>query len=167
MKPVLALTALLIAAPASAQTSYYKCTDDHGRPVFSERPCGADAEEVSVESAPHAGSVAPADTGAVTASRKIRERERRIDFLEDRIDRFERERETRLAQLEASQRLANNNLAGAQYLQSLASEMQSVNTEFRTKIDREQSKIDRYREEIGRLQAALHEADDFPTSLRQ
>ena len=142
---------LAFSMPTLAQTSYYKCTGEHGRPIFSERPCGADAEAASIDSATITGSVAPDDFGAISDSRKIREREHDIDFLEDRIERLEREREARLGSLENAQRYANNNLAGAQYRESLATEMQSVNSEYQAKIEREQSKIDRYRDEIDRL----------------
>jgi hypothetical protein len=47
--PLAALLLILPALLAQAQTKYFRCTDQWGHAVFSERPCGADATEGSIE----------------------------------------------------------------------------------------------------------------------
>lgn len=156
-RSTLAALGFALSLDAIAQTTYYQCTDEQGRAVFSERPCGDDAQEKAVQAAIQTGSVAPEDFGAISASRKIRERERQIDYLDDRIERYERERDLALRELERKMTYANNNLAGAQYRESLATQMQSVSEEYRSKIRSDREKAARYREEIHRLQGAGEE----------
>ena len=91
--------ALVLTITASQAGAFYKCTDAHGQPVFSDRPCGGDAEDVSIEAPPESGSVAPDDFSAVRASSAVRDAERQIEYLEDRIDRYESERDSKLAKL--------------------------------------------------------------------
>lgn len=144
-----AVVALLVfATSALAETRFYQCKDKWGQPVFSEQPCGADAKAGSVEAPPASGSVDSVDFSAVSASIAIRDAEREVDYLLDRIDRYEDERDGKLAELERRASFANNNLAGAQYMESLASERQAVTAQYQSKIDADNGKIERLREQI-------------------
>jgi hypothetical protein len=146
--------ALVLTITASQAGAFYKCTDAHGQPVFSDRPCGGDAEDVSIEAPPESGSVAPDDFSAVRASSAVRDAERQIEYLEDRIDRYESERDSKLAKLKHDTYRANSNLAGAQYRESLATEMQSVNSEYSSKIAADREKINRIQDKMERANSS-------------
>lgn len=170
--------AVLVSAPAAAETSFYQCKDKWGQPVFSQRPCGGDAAQGSVEVQNKGSGGASALSGAatlgakpestapeasetsstwdkVTASRKIRENEAEVERRESKIERLEKERDSKIAELDRRQKYANNNLAGAQFMESLATEMQAVNSQYGGKIDSENRKIDRLLDEIDRYRDAL------------
>jgi hypothetical protein len=121
MRFVIAILLSVAAAQTAAETKFYQCKDKRGQPVFSERPCGADATTGSVDAPPASGSV-ESDFSAIKVSNAIRDDEREIERLEDDVERLERDRDAKLVDLERRAGLANNNLAGAQYLESLASE---------------------------------------------
>lgn len=38
------LAIIIFACHTQAQTNYYQCTDRWGQPVFSQNPCGVDAQ---------------------------------------------------------------------------------------------------------------------------
>ena len=173
------LCLLLASASAQAQTKYYQCKDQWGQPVFSQRPCGTDATQSTVTAqekiSPSEGSKSNSHSDSasagnektnslvesesswdkVTASRRLREAEREIERREDKIERLERERDTKIAKLDNSQRYANNNLAGAQYMESLATEMRAVNDQYGSKIDSEERKIDRLLDEAEKNRQVL------------
>lgn len=57
------------ASKANAQTSFYKCKDKWGQPIFSQRPCGADAEVGTVSGHQNTGGPEadiPATSGTAT-----------------------------------------------------------------------------------------------------
>ncbi len=158
------------ASTASGQTSYYKCTDERGRPIFSQRPCDAHAETGTVQGPQHTGGnqFAPdpalkigsgrnseAAWDRVEASNLIRDAERQVKRREDHIARLEAERDGQIAVLKDKKRFASNNLAGATWEDSLSSEMQVINDQYQSKIESEQRKIDRLHEQIARASEAL------------
>ena len=71
---------VLPAVEAAAQTSYYRCTDEYGRPVFSQRPCGEDATRKTVSPQPRQAAPAaraqPDDAPTVTPAPPAAERPR-------------------------------------------------------------------------------------------
>jgi len=153
-----------LASTASAQTSFYKCKDKWGQPIFSQRPCGPDAETGTVSGHQHTGgpeAAAPAPPGAssgassawdkVEASNMLREANREIDRREQRVASLEAERDLKIAGLKNKKRYAANNLAGSTWEESISSEMQAVNDQYQSKIDSEQRKIDRLREQADRV----------------
>jgi hypothetical protein len=146
--------ALVFTVAATHAAAFYKCTDAHGQPVFSDKPCGVDAEEVSIEAPPESGWVEPDDFSAVRASSEIRDSERDISYLEDRIERYENERDLKLDKLKQDTYRARNNLAGAQYRESLATEMQSVNSEYSAKIAADREKINRVQDRMDRANSS-------------
>ncbi len=148
MRVVIALLLSVAAAQAAAETKFYQCKDKWGQPVFSERPCGADATAGSVEAPQASGSVDSSDFGAVTASNSIRDDEREIERLEEDVERLERVRDAKLKKLEQRTHQASNNLAGAQYHESLATEMQAVTAQYQSKIDGVNGKIQRLHDQI-------------------
>lgn len=155
IKPALILLAFFSGA-TYGQASYYKCIDDRGRPVFSQRPCGPGAEQATIAGPAKSGAVArDSDTWSeVSASNAIRSAEREIERREDRVDALGAERDRKIVALKARSGRANNNLAGAQYIDSLATEMQAVTQQYQAKIAEEQRRIDRLREQVFRTEDA-------------
>lgn len=147
------LASLMLAGPAAAQTSFYKCTDEKGRTVFSDRKCGSDAEAASVAPT-KAGREADDDAATwdrITADRQVRDMERDIKRKEQRISELERERDRKIAALRNKKSYANNNLAGATWEESISSEMMVITDQYSAKIDREMRDIERMEDKIDRL----------------
>lgn len=46
------IVAALVSNLACAQTSYYQCVDERGNPVFSQKPCGDDAQKKLIDTQP-------------------------------------------------------------------------------------------------------------------
>lgn len=147
---------LLAASSAGAETTYYKCQGERGTVIFSERPCGNDAQRETVRPTGAPGSAqGHADTWSrISADNAVREAQRALDRSEERAREIERERDRKIAELRERGRYANNNLAGAQYLESLATEMQAVSDQYASKLEREHRHQDRLRDQIQRTQDA-------------
>ncbi len=153
----IALLAALTSAGATAQTSYYQCTDRHGQPVFSQRPCGEGAEKRVIDGPAESGGTVSTDSDPwdqISAERELRSAEREVKRVEGRISALHRERDSKIAGLKGRSGYANNNLAGAQYMESLATEMQAINDQYRAKIESEERRLDRLREQMDRVREA-------------
>ncbi len=157
-----------LASTSNAQTQFYKCKDKWGQPVFSQRPCGDNAETGTVSGPGHTGrpvtpsATAPATTSEGTstwdrieAANALREANREIDRREERIRSLENERDQKLAALKNKKRYANNNLAGATWEESISTEMQAINDQYQSKIDSQRRKIDRLQEQADRVSESL------------
>jgi len=99
----LAAISLVVVPTVTVSQTVYRCTDEQGHPVFSQRPCGADAVEKELHPVPpvFSGETAPVEDykalnqrmGQAATRRtlmvKIRNIERRIDALrEDRDEKI-------------------------------------------------------------------------------
>ena len=73
------------------------------------------------------------------------------------INGLQGQRDNELQSLEARRTLANNNLAGATYLQSISTQMQAVNDTYRTRIDVARSCVDQHRKDVTDLRKQLGE----------
>src|SRR5438105_3840090 len=51
IEPILLFTCLFAASAAHAEKKIYKCTDANGSSVFSPYPCGAGAQEITLDAA--------------------------------------------------------------------------------------------------------------------
>ena len=154
MKMKLLAVVLLFGAGFTQAAEVYKCTDDRGRMSFSQKPCGGDAEKIEVKAHDKMGSVS-ADAEAfdrIEGYSRVREIDREVSKRRDLIDRYEKRRDREFAKIKAKQNRANNNLAGATWLQSLAQEMRAVTEKYNAKVAREESAIDRLNRERDRLQ---------------
>jgi len=162
------LLALLI--PFAASAGVYTCTDESGNTVFSQRPCGDDAERVEIQLNYEPDRSAPTTTSqpeevSTTDSEDTAERHPKYgDFVEIRNTKLQifnkgkelrglqREMDEKLASLRAKKQRANNNLAGAIWEDSVSKEMTAVTNQYQSKIDAVQAEIDgleAHLEEIG------------------
>lgn len=139
MKAALSIVALFAASVAQAQV--YQC-QINGRKVFTDQPCGADAKAVDVR--PAAG---PAPESALSDSAPGKTLSKRADdavqkrFMDDDIYRKEQrikalrdELDAHLAALKRKKTVANNNLAGAVWEQSISDEMIATTNAYGNKI---------------------------------
>lgn len=156
-KAVLCAALVLTVQTATGQEVYYRCEDPRGQPVFSQRPCGDNAEvgTLSGQMAQERREADKATWDRVAASNALREAERELNRREDRVREIERERGARLAALKSRSNRANNNLAGAQLIEDMATEMQAVTQQYEAQLAREYRGIDRLEERIQRLREAL------------
>lgn len=147
---------LVLSTHAFAKTSYYQCQDKWGQPMFSQQPCGNDAVQGSVT--PHANTGSePSDSAIwtrVEAQNAVRDAERDVARRERRVQQLEQERDNKIAVLKDRSRYAKNNLAGAQFHGSLATEMQAVTEQYNAKIADEERRIERIRNQMDKVRDA-------------
>lgn len=168
MRLSMAFICVIASIPAAAQ-EMYTCTID-GRKVIQDRPCkgapikmkSADykptepvATEPQAAPSPAAVDYAKQDRerrdaylAASEKSRKIRDLEHKIKITEREIEGLQEERDRKLAALRNEKGHANNNLAGAVYLESLSSEMQAVTTRYETDIRGKQTQLKKLQDEL-------------------
>lgn len=138
------LAALLLAAPAFGQT-VYKCKGEDGVPVFSQRPCGADAQEVDTSAALKTGSGGNVQGVSDMAAMGKIDHECRMEALAIG-DRYAARRWSVQREIASTQQLigrTNNNLAGANLQAGLESKVaqlhgtiQMINAEEAAEHDR-------------------------------
>ena len=151
---------LLAAAPAWAIN---KCTGADGKVVFQDAPCAGRGEAIDVRPASgHAPKAPPApaatDAAQATPAKPARKEGafgatwQRRTYLENRgIPDAEAALYTNKKSCEQKQ--ANNNLAGATYLQSLAAEMQAAATMCDVRSRELNAELDAMKKELRELQA--------------
>ena len=149
----IAIAVFLMALAMPALGSIYRCVID-GELIFSQQPCEEGAERIgdAGSSSENDARVEPAfDTGPDNYVARVR-LERRISRHQRNISALQRERDRELASVRQRMQRANNNLAGATYIQGLSTEMQAVTDSYSSRIDVEQRSIDRLLTELDRLE---------------
>lgn len=130
-------SAMLLATPVWAIN---KCKGPDGKFVFQDAPCQGQGEKIEVKpaSGPAKPYAAPAAPGRAVSQESregaFGESWQRRTYLENRgitdarsaIDRHQRNCEAQQAELANRKRLANNNVAGATWEQSISTEMQAA-----------------------------------------
>ena len=144
IKQVLVLAAAVLLTPAWAVN---KCTGADGKVVFQDAPCSGKGEEIQIKpasgsAARPAAAAAPQNAPAAQAAAGGKKEGafgsswQRKTYLEDRglpdaraaIDNHQRKCSNEQAVIASKKALANNNLAGATYEQSISTEMQAAAT---------------------------------------
>lgn len=125
-----------VVASFSVSAEVYRCEDSKGRLQFSDKPCGENAEVISLETTTSGVGVGAmsGNWSAVIEANRERDKARAIERHETAIARLNREKNAKLSALRAKQARANNNLAGATYRQAIASEIQAVVTDYNARI---------------------------------
>lgn len=150
LKMLVLATALVVMIGAAHADTIYRCEID-GRLVFSQQPCAEDAERVEVEIREAAPSEIMRSHDPTFVNRV--QLDRQIQRHRSRVREMQQSRDRDLATLRARQRTAMNNLAGANYLQSLAAEMQAITDSYESRIQVEQREIDRLQARLDALAA--------------
>lgn len=162
---LLPLAFLALLAPAEAW-AINKCTGADGKVVFQDAPCSGRGETLNIRPAtgpsPAGTSTATTSTQPASASKEgaFGESWQRRTYLENRglpdaqaaINRHKLTCEQKQAELRAKQGTANNNLAGATYLQSIAAEMQASATMCDTRSRELNTELDNMKKELADLQ---------------
>lgn len=165
-KAAIFILVALVSSTAWAQ-HIYRCTINGAR-VIQDRPCPGTRLEaqkpVAVSAAPAAASPAePSPTASDDMARSKaylaqRDKERRIIDIQFQIGQIEasiyadrQSRDRALAVIAEKKKLANNNLAGATYEQSLSTEMQAVTMRFDSDIKAKQETLKGLRDELASL----------------
>lgn len=163
LKTLPLLLALASFHAVAGSGSYHVCTDAKGQKLFTQDPCpngqAAEVKHYSVTNtapAPDAASDNRLSTDnpayiKMRDSNRRAELERAIKKSEKEISKLQQQLDTELAGLKVKQGQANNNLAGATYQQSLATEMQAVTDRYKLQMQNKQSELDRQREELAGL----------------
>ena len=150
MRNLIAAHIVLIALSTPAYTAeIYKCSDANGRPIFSQMPCGSDAEKTTITPPDEIGSVSTDRNSlrAIKQSNRLRDIERDIAAENRRIRSLQQSMDSELEKLRQKKRQARNNLAGAQWEQSISAEMSAVVERYNTKIDAASRRVDRLENE--------------------
>lgn len=150
----LSLLSMLLSKHACAQI--YRCTDENGRPVFSQRPCGEDAREIKVEVTGEGISAGNTEGfEKVVLSNDLREIEREISAVSAQIRRLETRRDAEIRLLRRKKAYSANNLAGATWEESISTEMQMVADNYNAQITERQGTLNRLRDRQEKLVAEL------------
>lgn len=166
---LLPIFALFFVSTAAMAQDAYKCKVN-GTMVYQDRPCAGSAlrsESMPPQKAATAPAPAPATTPSSAAVSDLERqkaflakgaRERRIADLQYEIgradaaiSRLQAELAEKIAEVDRKKLQANNNLAGATYLNSLATEQQAITSRY-------QINISTLRTRIQALQTKLAEA---------
>ncbi|WCM88550.1 DUF4124 domain-containing protein [Acidovorax sp. NCPPB 3576] len=157
---------LLIAAMAVAPATWAinKCTGADGKTVFQDAPCVGKGETVNVKPASGNAPAASAQSPLSAAQKEgaFGETWRRRTDLEQHLIRNARaELQTHFLRCEQQQQalsqrkaLANNNLAGATFEQSISAEMQAAATTCDTKARDLRARLESLEKELRELTAS-------------
>lgn len=153
------ILALVLLNPLIVQSGQiYKCVVN-GETTFSQRPCADDAELISIKPHPIANKDAAGRVeklndalDEVSASNRLSDLQKEERALIKEIERYDRMRDRDLKSLQAKKFRAKNNLAGAEWEQSISQEMQSVNMKYSSKIEVVKSKLEIVSNQIRSLQ---------------
>ncbi|MCG7965172.1 MAG: DUF4124 domain-containing protein [Candidatus Thiodiazotropha taylori] len=150
---------LVSTLPLFAQAEIYKCIDERGKPIFSQRPCGDTAEVITVQPqkrsnlSPNSREEYAEQLEAISTRTEVKKLEREITKLKARKRSLTRKMDAELAALRQKKLYARNNLAGATWEESISSEMQSVAASYKTKIQATQDRIEEAKADIESLKA--------------
>jgi hypothetical protein len=154
--------ALLFASTAAVAQESYKCKTPGGM-VYQDRPCAGVRYAPDPPAGPAASPIAAPNAPVSDMERSkvylaSREKERRVGDLKEQIARVEESiaasqqtRDAEIGALRARSAQANNNLAGANLEQAMATEMQAVNSRYATDIGVKQDRLKQLRDELAQV----------------
>ena len=145
----------------------HKCKDAQGRTVYQERPCAG--EGTTIDATPATGySPAPTAATAATPSTPTAKKEgpfgerwQRMTYLRNRgvpdarahLSQHHHDCDAKMRALEAQKNQANNNLAGATWVQSISTQMQAEATMCASRATLLQNHKDKLEQELRDLEA--------------
>lgn len=162
--PLIRLLIVAIAALSYQSISYagqyHVCTDSNGKKLFTSNPCPEDHAATTKSYKPSTNSTQSSRVNLEDneSYQSMRDNNRRLELKrnikksENNLQSFEARRDNELARLRLKKNSANNNAAGAIWLQSISTEMGTVNDRYKSKIESEQRKLDRMLNELSGLE---------------
>lgn len=133
-----------ISIAANAQTRVFKCKGEQGQMIFSQQPCGDNAEETTVRPPDTSSGTSAADKATwrrIAESNEVRDLRREISRYESRISDLEEARDIDLQRLRESGNNANTP-PGQTYEEGLQPQLDALAAGYQRRIDAEQKKID-------------------------
>lgn len=156
-------SAVLMAMPAWAIN---KCKGPDGRIVFQDAPCQGQGEKIEVKPASGPGSARAAAMNPALVLSEQKEGAfganwQRRTYLENRgitdarsaLERHQHACQAQQVELSSRKRLANNNVAGATWEQSISTEMQAAATLCDTRSRELRAQLESMERELRELQA--------------
>ncbi|WP_143869902.1 DUF4124 domain-containing protein [Catenovulum sediminis] len=151
---------------SAAHSAVYKCTEQNGKIIFSGTPCkeNQNTELLNIK-VPTSNSQVEHEEGNTepdyvreskeishrlkieSVKRKIRKREREINFLMDEMD-------AKLSAIRKKKSYASNNLAGAEWETSLSAEMQAITSQYNVRVEMEREKIKQLNSQLATLESS-------------
>lgn len=163
MKSTCLLSMMLLSLTAWPAMAVNKCVNEVGQVVYQSAPCPATAKgsELTLQKTAPASAASPADSeelkriqqtaNALERERRLTEIDREIKRLEGRIVDHRSQMGSEMDSLKQKKQLANNNLAGATWEQSISDEMNAVVQKYDALIRNDQNQIERLRTDADQL----------------
>ncbi len=124
---------IALTTPALSNAAVYQCKVN-GQTVFSDQPCGNDAQKIEVRTS-KIGTGGSMASDAGNRFVRARELEREIRDLKDEKQDLREAMDRALVRWQQQKARANNNLAGATWEQSLAQEAEVLRERYQAEID--------------------------------
>lgn len=143
-----------ISASATAQTRIFKCKGEQGQMIFSQQPCGDNAEEATVRAPDTVTGTSEADKDTwrrIADSNEVRELRREVSRYESRIRDLEEARDMDMQRLRDSGDYDSNTPPGLSYEEGLQPQLDALAEGYQKRIDAEQKKIDDINSKITQL----------------
>ena len=164
---------LLVCFSVSAQ---YRCQNSKGSVSFQQTPCAAAEKEQKVKifnSESDKPKLLPSQPASAALNadqrmlatiqreqrleekdRKIQNLEQQINYIQNVLDGRNSQMSSEIADLQHKKTYAKNNLAGANWEQSISTEMQAVTQKYKTMNDVDFERLRQIRAELGVAKAA-------------
>lgn len=180
MKIVIALLPAFLVVPVCTAQETFKCKINGGY-VYQDRPCpgtGRYSDGLTekparqVSTAPVLENTTSANVGQTAPKvqsdlerqkeflakgakdRKVSDLKYQIDIVTQKIANLHSQMNVELANVEHERSTATNNLAGATYLQSLATEKQAISARYELEIGTQRENLKALREELAKVQGS-------------
>ncbi len=145
----LLLLILILLSPAIFADEIYKCIDEKGKTLFSQRPCGDTAEKIEVRDATDGIKFdSEGNWDNVKYANKEREVNRKIEKHQETLGRLQAERERLIAELRYQRQFAAKNIAGKRYEKKIDQDIKRIDREYTKKIKAEKTAIENLKKDL-------------------
>lgn len=152
---ILPVILAILIPHVAAGGQIYKCTDENGRSVFSQTPCGDQAETMDVEpQAPIGGSLAPQDTNLSSRADRVSKQRMlkiKISNSKRRISALQDERDEKVTGYRREMMRSAYNEAGVARNQQYQALIDQTNERYSSEIRQEQSRLSSMERELASL----------------
>lgn len=150
MKTIAVLSVLGALASPVVHAQIYRCTDERGQPVFSDRPCSPAAEEVMLDTPEKTGvdMGAGGDFSRVESANAVRATERKVARIEQYIAGLEADHRRKLTSLYSQMDSLTGSKLDTSTRDRIQDEIRSENEAYRTKRRRSMNELSQARAEM-------------------
>ena len=158
MKSLIVISMVSIFYISTANADIYQCKDKQGHTVFSQLPCATDAKKITVKTYTPTQYEIDGTKAANSQNQKLIEQgqaerhannlQNKLSAAQQRLHDLKEKRDLELNSLRSKKALANNNLAGAVYENSISNEMRAISEKYSADITTTQQQISDLQKEI-------------------